>query len=756
MTQDPVQAKAKWSTARQAANVSYVLGPFGGKLSNEGERVVLCDDAGEIVDEVSYQLGFPWPTVGDPMTGSTAGTGGSMQLINPALDNDLGGSWRSSLPTPLAANSTVLSDSCPPQVRQVRHSPKQPTSGKIVTITAKVTDPDGVTSVTLMYQVVVPGAYVTIVDAEYSSNWTMVQMHDDGLDGDAVAEDGVYTVELPASMQQHRRLVRYRIFTMDTVGALVTVPYDDDPQPNFAYFVYDGVPGWQGAIRSGQTVVEYSAEVMRSLPVYHLIAKEQDVVDALHMPGAQKGQYGGSEYPWAGTLVYDGEVYDHIHFRARGGVWRYSMGKNMLKFDLNRGHCFQAHDDYGRPYDTKWTKINFSACIQQGDYQHRGEQGMFEAASFKLFNLMGCEAPTTSWVHFRVIDEADEVGATQYDGDFWGLYMTIEQMDGRFLDEHGLPDGNLYKIEGYSGDLNNQGPTGVSNKSDLNAFMSGYRSRPADDWWRQNVNLAGYYGYRCVVEGVHHGDIAYGKNWFFYLNPENSLWSMLPWDVDLTWANNMYGSGEDDFKSSGRIFGNANILVEYNNRLREFHDLLYNSDQAYQMLDDLANIIDPPTGGPTFVDADRAMWDYNPIMTSGYVNSSKARAGAVLSEGRHEGLPGHGPDHEGLHRVRQSRVRHIQGGLAGPGYPGRHGHGSGRVPDQRADVPHERLQRSARGRDVRGDEVADCGSGSRLPGGHDHRHRLRHNPAVVGRLVAILQGSRRTLDNLRGLAAAEF
>ena len=38
-------------------------------------RVVLRDAAGEVVDEVSYQLGFPWPTVGDPMPGAPPGTG---------------------------------------------------------------------------------------------------------------------------------------------------------------------------------------------------------------------------------------------------------------------------------------------------------------------------------------------------------------------------------------------------------------------------------------------------------------------------------------------------------------------------------------------------------------------------------------------------------------------------------------------------------------------------------------------------------
>ena len=103
---------------------------------------------------------------------------------------------------------------------------------------------------------------------------------------------------------------------------------------------------------------------------------------------------------------------------------------------------------------------------------------MIEAASFLPFNLMGVEAPKTHWVHYRIIDEAAESGPTQYEGDFWGLYMVIEQMDGRFLDEHGLPDGNLYKIDGHNGELNNQGPTAVTDKSDLDAFKSGYYYDP--------------------------------------------------------------------------------------------------------------------------------------------------------------------------------------------------------------------------------------------------------------------------------------
>ncbi|MBN1818736.1 MAG: lamin tail domain-containing protein, partial [Sedimentisphaerales bacterium] len=62
-------------------------GVFEGRLDNDGERIALRNNTGTIVDEVTYKLGFPWPTAGDP-------PGHSIELIHPALDNDLGGNWK--------------------------------------------------------------------------------------------------------------------------------------------------------------------------------------------------------------------------------------------------------------------------------------------------------------------------------------------------------------------------------------------------------------------------------------------------------------------------------------------------------------------------------------------------------------------------------------------------------------------------------------------------------------------------------------
>ena len=804
VSQDPTAVMAKYGVES--------LGPFAGQLSNEGERVALSNALTEVQDAVDYQLGFPWPTVGDE-------PGYSMELINPLLDNDLGGSWRSSggstdagetyftamsewryfkgsqepspavgawreigfddtswligtgaigygdghvvtnvsdmrnnfttlylrkeftvadantiealllqaqfddginvwingthvvsdnvsgtdLPntatasgakeavdfldfeipnasrflvdgtnviavqllntglnssdawfdgqltqsfggaggvTPGARNS-VFADNAAPQIRQVNHSPQTPAGGDEVLVTAKVTDPDGVSRVDLEYQLVAPGEYISDSSPGYLSNWTSLPMRDDGMGGDETAGDGTFTVTMPDSLQVHRQLVRYRITVADTTGLSVLVPYADDPSPNFAYFVYDGVPDWTGSARPGtEPDVTYGSDLLNSVATYHLLTTTEDHRDALFLPPSTRSSgYTGSDYLWEGTLIYDGEVYDHIRYRARGGVWRYAMGKNMWKFDFNRGHGFQARDDYGRKYKTTWDKLNFSALIQQGDFNHRGEQGLFESVGFKMFNLTGVEGPYTNYVGFRLITSADEFGEDQYSGDFQGLYMAIEQPDGRMLDEHGLPDGNLYKMEAGTGDLNNQGLTQPSDKSDLNAFLAAESGTRPEQFWRDTLDLEKYYSYRAIVEAIHHYDIANDKNYFYYNNPETGLWEVHPWDLDLTWANNMFGSGNEPFKS--RVADRTEFRAEYRNRMREVRDLLYNTDQGYQLIDEMSSFVYTP-GEPSLVDADRAMWDYNPIMqNSRYVNSNKSRQGRyyqIASTKDYEGM----------------------------------------------------------------------------------------------------------------------
>jgi len=608
-----------------------VLGPFAGKLSNNGETVTLTDAWGRIVDKVDYKLGFPWPMVGDAV--SEPGTGASIQLVNPTFDNDLGGNWRSAYPTPGAANVGVYMANNPPCIRQVKHHPKQPRANDVVTITAKVTDPDGVSAVILRYQVIEPGSYIpitlpnlsttvpTVPNPEYENpvNWTAVPMSDNGLNGDVSAGDRVYTVCVPAEIQTHRCLIRYRITAIDNGGRSVTVPYADDSQPNFAYFVYNGVPSWTG------DGVTYSSEVLTSLPVYHLIARNSDVENCFWNSSWDDG-----EYHFAGTLVYDGEVYDHIYYHIRGQYSTFRWGKNKCRFRFNRGHYFQAKDDYGNKYENKWKYLILgTGTCPWWQWPHPGswDQGtggmvLNEPLSYRLYNLAGVPAPYTHFFHFRVIDAVSETGPTQYDGDFWGLFFAVEEPDGRFLDEHGLADGNVYKMEVGTPDQKNQGPTQVTDDSDVWDFINGQNTSSTQSWWEQNTRLDWYYSFKTVGIVINNSDPRPQENCFYFHDPLTGKWSIHPWDLDLTyeWATHYTW-----WENITYCLNYPVLNLAYQNRARELVDLLFDNDhcgwrQTDQLVDELASVIATPYNGQRFVDAERALWDNHPKVNSFYRN----------------------------------------------------------------------------------------------------------------------------------------
>lgn len=617
-----------------------VVGPWSGHLASENDRLRLFNAANQEVNNVDYGRGFPWPTVG-------GGVDVSLELIHPGLDNTEGGHWRPSLagPTPGRRNS-VFANQAPPALSLVSHSPAAPRTGDVVTLSVRATDSDGIASVLAEYQVVEPGSFIQLNDPAFATQWTKVPM--------SAVTPGVFQVTLPAELQRHRRLIRYRFTATDGLGATVRAPLPDDSCPNFAYFVYDGVPAWTGAVRPGAAgalgqTYTVPADEMNRLPAFHLVARESEVlVSTGWAPGKPNNQYRGDDYLWTGALVYHGTVYDHIHFRARGGVWRYSMGKNAWKFDFNRGHELAMRDNWGVPYRTTWGKLSLRPDIQQGDYEYRGEQGLFESVAYRLFQLAGTDANNAVHVQFRVVDHVNEAPATnQFAGDLWGKYLAVEEQDGRFLSERGLPDGNIYDMESFSGLPNHLGRDGPVDGSDLAAFLGTYtgpnNASLSESWWRTNLNLPSYFGYQIVVQAIHHYDIQDGKNYFYYHNSGTGQWNVQPWDLDLTWADTMYRGGVrsgfepfltpvlNGFNWTGSRL--PNIRREFRNRVREVRDLLFNPEQVGRVIDEQALLIHG-TNVWSFTDADRAQWDYNPVMNNGSITlASKAGTGRFYQRG---------------------------------------------------------------------------------------------------------------------------
>ena len=512
--------------------------------------------------------------------------------------------------------NTVFAVNSPPQIRKLGHSPKQPAEGDVVTITALVTDPDTVSEATLLYQVVEPGKYIRLTDSRYESDWTEVPMNDSGNAGDENSADDVWTAQLPGSVQKNRHLIRYKIRIEDGLNKKITVPYSDDPQPNFAYYCYNGVPDWKGALRPGSTsVVTYSSETLTKVPVYHMIARESDVIGCMYNDSTGSAR----TYRYLASVVYEGEVYDHIRFRIKGQASTRVTGKNKIKWNFNRSHRFQARDNYGRKYDRKWDKfaLQTGTCPWWGSNASTGGMILNEQASYKFYRLCGVPSCNTTLFHLRIVDDAVEANPnSQYDGDFWGLYLALEEPDGRFLDDKNLPDGNLYKMNG-SPNKRNQGPDQVSGTTDVNSFISTKRRTQPLTWWEENTNLAGYYNYKIGTTLINNTDLRSEWNCLYYLRPEiegdpnSGKWEMFPWDLDLTWESKFHIRSESVWENWQNVFRYADAKTDFENRSREVWDLLCDSGEGAKVVEEMSLFLEGD-GVTRIVEANQAMWDYHP------------------------------------------------------------------------------------------------------------------------------------------------
>ncbi len=796
-------------TARFGAAVAP-LGPYTGQLGNDGERIVLLDALGDIVDVVEYGLGFPWPT-------ATANTDSSLELINPAFDNDLGGNWRAAgagtsgpaervyfidakdtawryrkgtseppadwcaiafvenadwisgatvigfgdeddtttladmqnnystlylrhtftiasaadipqrltlehyiddgavfwingvevarvyvgagalaynalatshemawetavltnpaaylragqnviavhavnaakassdfsfdlklyvpaadegtvgTPTPGARNS-VYADNAPPQIRQVEPRILVPTEADNNYVTAKITDPDGVASVALLFQLVAPGAYIparlpvphdqVVANAatprpinpafENAANWTQVAMRDDGLGGDLVAGDSIFTAAL--ARQANRTLVRYRIVAADGLGASVRAPYADDPSLNFAYYIYNGVPDYYAPTSITGTATTHPAAVLTSVPVYTLITRAEDWTEAIAPTTAQQmPQFTLSRYAfnWEGTIVYEGVVYDHIIYRTRGANGRYQTpdggsvpGKRHWRFKFNRGHYLKARDQWGHRFEEDWGDLNTARMFGN---RLDGNWGLPEQVNFVLWNAYGVPSPYSFTFHFRVVDGAQEAptGAQgQYLGDFWGASWAFEHYDGDFLDAHDLPKGNLYKLINDYNDATQQqryqAPDAVQDGSDHNNIENSLRCTQPDSWLSAHVNYEEWYRYHALCQALQHYDYWAEANknaaWYFepvYTAANNYLGRMwtLPFDADATWGPTWNAGVDRPYDAIYHASGpKPEFQKDYRNHIREIKDLCWQRDQLEPIIRQIAAFILP-------------------------------------------------------------------------------------------------------------------------------------------------------------------
>ncbi|MEN6423739.1 MAG: lamin tail domain-containing protein [Phycisphaerales bacterium] len=324
-----------------------------------------------------------------------------------------------------------------------------------------------------------------------------LSMVDDGTGADAVAGDGIYTAVIPRDCYASGDMVRWYVTAEDIDGKTSRDPLfprqGDWPQ-------YYGTVVTGGVSVTGVAVLQWFTE----------------------NPGAASTRSGTRA-----SVFFDGEFYDNIFVRQRGG---YTVGAGSKKFVFNNGYKFRISDDYGRIKEFNWN--------QNGSDPSYIRQPL----AFETHRLAGCPSSLSFFMLSVVNRQVDRVG------------IFIEQVDEAFLERNGLdPRGALYKFVQRSQTTPVFGDTssGIEKKtrryedlSDIRAVVAGLNASTAEQrkvFVFDSFNLPemlNYLAARCLLQDT--DDIR--KNFYFYRDTEGSgEWSIFPWDKD--WTFGIVGDG---------------------------------------------------------------------------------------------------------------------------------------------------------------------------------------------------------------------
>ena len=427
------------------------------------------------------------------------------------------------LGTPGARNSRAR-DNTGPAITDVSHRPVLPPADQPVHVLARVQDPDGVAGVVLKYRL------------DPGTSLASVPMRDDGLEGDLLAGDGIFTAVIPG--QPDGTLVAFRIEAVDAAAV-----------PAASQFPRQA-PAREGLIRVGDQFIDGPFGNYRIW-----------MTQATLSNWATRGNL--SNDPLEVTFVYGQHrvVYSAGSLYAGSPAWSPSYNSpvgNLCAYDI----VFPGDD-----LVLNGDKLSLDIPIR--DVTNQREQLMhWVADQYDLPNLYRRD------VHLFV--NGYKRGS---------IYHDTQQPDGDFLEEWfpSDPAGTLVKSAQWSEGDPAGGVQGTGLPS-LERFTSGGRLKVAAYRWPWRLRAADSQldytnflslveavnaptnGYQSVVEGLVNvedwmrmfamNDLcgywdAFGnpnrKNTYLY-KPQHGTWRLIPWDFDVGMGasnNNQEPAGPD-------------------------------------------------------------------------------------------------------------------------------------------------------------------------------------------------------------------
>ncbi|MCK5148853.1 lamin tail domain-containing protein [bacterium] len=191
----------------------------GWSLGNGGDTVRLFDSAAQLQDMVAYSDNGDWP-------GSADGGGPSIELFNPLLDNALPENWDPSIDdwgTPGEQNS-IYTLNVVPTCKDGSRDIGLPTANDNVTVTVVAYDSEELNRVELIVNT--------------GAGYVAQPMSDNGLNGDSVAGDSIFTAVIAA--QGTGTLVKY--FARATDNAAQSDSWPNSAPAGYHAYTVDYTP----------------------------------------------------------------------------------------------------------------------------------------------------------------------------------------------------------------------------------------------------------------------------------------------------------------------------------------------------------------------------------------------------------------------------------------------------------------------------------------------------------------------------------
>ena len=408
-----------------------------------------------------------------------------------------------SLGTPGLPNSRLVANAGP-AIYDVTHTPGVPAASQAVVVTCRVSDPDGLSSVTLRYRV------------DPNAALSSTTMRDDGAAGDAIAGDGLYSATI--SGRAAGTVVAFRIEAADAAGPAVGKIFPPE------------VPAQECLIRWGDPVP------FGTLAHYHLW-NTQATENA-------RGNALNNTFRDA-TLVYgNSRVIYNVGFRDKGSPYHGGGGDFTVTVppdDLLLGATDRvfASTGNGGPEATGF-RGNLSAWIAQQlgiPYLHGHFMLLYRNGGLFRNIMEDLEQPNN--------DFAEQWFPEGGEGDFYKVAIWFEFVDdnsgfgsiGATLEKF-TTTGSAFKLARYRWNYQRRPNDGTANNltnifdlvNAANDASTNYVSRllnlaDIEEWMR-------VFAYHRVLGNWDSWGFGVGQNMFLFKQP-GLRWKIMPWDIDF-------------------------------------------------------------------------------------------------------------------------------------------------------------------------------------------------------------------------------